>query len=81
MTASSKDTPKDTAKPDRSSEPAWPNEGEGNKSADKTYREGVRATVKSGHVKEQAKQAADALDGPEGEELKRAEEEGRKKAR
>jgi hypothetical protein len=32
-------------------------------------------------VERQAKEAADALDSPEGEELKQAEEKGRKKAR
>jgi hypothetical protein len=54
------------------------NEGEGNKSADRRYREGVRQTVRSGQVEKKAKEAEQAIEGPEGPELRRAEEVGKK---
>ena len=54
------------------------NEGEGNKSADRRYREGVGRTVKSGQVDKKAKEAARAMDGAEADELRRAEAEGKK---
>jgi hypothetical protein len=54
------------------------NEGEGNKSADRHYREGVRKTVESGKVDQGAKAAERAYEGAEGEELRRAEQEGKK---
>ena len=57
------------------------NEGEGNKSADRNYREGVAKTVKSGTVDEKAKEAEAALDGPEGEKLRRAEELGKMRSK
>ncbi|MGH6981450.1 MAG: hypothetical protein ACREFC_09615 [Stellaceae bacterium] len=53
------------------------NEGEGNKSADRNYREGVGRTVKSGQVETKAKDAEKAVDGKEGDELRRAEEIGK----
>jgi hypothetical protein len=53
------------------------NEGEGNKSADRRYREGVANTVKSGKVEKKAREAETALSGKEGEALRRAEELGR----
>jgi hypothetical protein len=56
----------------------WPNEGEGNKTADREYRKGTEAFVKSGRVEEQAQKAAEALDSDEGKELREAEEKGRK---
>lgn len=54
------------------------NEGEGNKSADRHYREGVARTVKSGQVETKAKEAERALAGAEGKGLRRAEEIGKK---
>lgn len=48
--------------------------GEGNIEADRRYRAGVEKTVKSGNVEELANEAAEALDGPEGAELREAEE-------
>jgi hypothetical protein len=57
---------------------AWPNEGEGNKTADREYRKGTEAFVKSGRVAEQAQKAAEALDGAEGKALRDAEEKARK---
>ena len=54
-----------------------PNEGEGSRSAARRYNEGVERTVRSGKVEEAAETAKDALDGPEADELRRAEEEAR----
>ena len=49
------------------------NEGEGNRTAARNYDRAVAETVKSGTVPEKARAAARALDGPEGDELRRAE--------
>ena len=59
------------------------NEGEGNRTADRKYREDVRRHVESGASEDAAEEAQEALEGPEADELRRAEEEGksrRKKA-
>lgn len=56
---------------------AWPNEGEGSKSADRAYRKGTEEFVKSGRVEEQARKAAEALESKEGPELRKAEDKGR----
>jgi hypothetical protein len=53
------------------------NEGEGNRSADRKYREDVRRHVESGAVEPAAEEAQEALQGPEAEELRRAEEAGK----
>lgn len=63
---------------DKERKGSWPNEGEGNKSADRTYRKATETFVKSGRVPGEAQKAADALEGPEGEELREAERKGRK---
>ncbi len=58
------------------------NEGEGNRTADREYREGVRRHVESGASKPAAEEAQRALEGAEAEELRKAEEAakaGRKK--
>ena len=57
---------------------AGPNEGEGNKTADRAYRKGTEEFVRSGQVEEQARKAAEALDGDEGPELRHAEDKGRR---
>lgn len=58
------------------------NEGEGNKSADKQYRDATRRFVRSGgSVVEHAEEASEALEGPERAELEDAERMGREKAR
>ncbi|HKQ70810.1 MAG TPA: hypothetical protein VJT73_15795 [Polyangiaceae bacterium] len=49
------------------------NEGEGNKTAARRYNGGVAKTVKEGHIEEKAREAAEALDGAESDELRRAE--------
>ncbi len=56
------------------------NEGEGSKTGAKHYNDATREFVESGKVDEAARNAQEALDGPEGEELRRAEEEGKKRA-
>jgi len=58
------------------------NEGEGNRTADRKYREGVRRHVKTGAPKPAGEEAQHALEGAEAEELHKAEEAakaGRKK--
>src|SRR5882762_3685279 len=63
-------------------EQAKKNEGEGNRTADRKYREGVRRHVESGAPKPAGEEAQHALEGAEAEELRRAEEAakaGRKK--
>ena len=52
------------------------NEGEGNKTAARRYNDSTQKFVESGKVDEAARKAKQAVDGPEGEELRRAEEEG-----
>jgi hypothetical protein len=55
-------------------------EGEGSRSADRHYREGVEKTVRKGHVDEDAERARrDVEERPE--EYRRAEEEGKSKSR
>lgn len=63
---------------DASRDPVTGKGGEGNVEADRRYREGVKKTLASGEVEELAEEAARALDGQEGEELRSAEERGRK---
>ena len=60
--------------------PSSPNEGEGSRTAAHHYNEAQQAFAKSGKVEEKAREARDALDGPEGEQLKRAEEAGKSHA-
>ncbi|WP_044560667.1 hypothetical protein [Azospirillum sp. B4] len=54
-----------------------PNEGEGNRTATRAYDTHAREFVASGKVAQKAREAADALDGPEGPGLKCAEAEGK----
>jgi hypothetical protein len=51
--------------------------GEGNVEADRRYRAGVTATVKSGKVEELAEEAREAIDGDEGKALREAEKKGK----
>jgi hypothetical protein len=53
------------------------NEGEGNRTADRQYREGVRRHVESGAPEAAAAEAERALEGAEAEELREAEEKGK----
>lgn len=60
------------------SDPELQNEGEGSRTAARRYDEAVEKTVKSGRVEELAKKAEEALEGPEAEELREAEERGKR---
>lgn len=53
------------------------NEGEGSRTGARTYNERTRRFVESGKVDDSARDAEEALDGPEAESLRDAEEEGR----
>lgn len=55
-------------------------EGEGNYTAAREYDAQVEKTVKSGKVEQKAKEAKRAVEGREGAELRRAEEEGKRHA-
>lgn len=51
--------------------------GEGNYDAARRYDAGVEKTVKEGRTEELAEKAKQALDGQEGEELRKAEQQGK----
>ena len=51
--------------------------GEGNREADRHYRESTTRFARSGNVESAAEEAQAALEGPEGEELREAERKGR----
>jgi len=53
-------------------------EGEGSYEATHRYNEAVSRHVASGKTEELAEKAAEALEGPEAEELARAEEKGKR---
>jgi hypothetical protein len=57
-----------------------PNEGEGSQTGARQYNEATRAFVRDGKVKDAAKKAEHDVDGPEAEDLKQAEAEGKKHA-
>ena len=57
------------------------NEGEGNRTADRQYRQGVQDHVQHHDVQGDAQRARDAVDGPEGDALRQAEEEGKSHAK
>jgi hypothetical protein len=52
--------------------------GEGNRTAAKRYNAGVKETLETKDVDQLAEEAANDLDGPEGEALRKAEEQGKK---
>jgi hypothetical protein len=52
------------------------NEGEGNKTAARRYNDATRKLIEAGKVDEAARKAKDAVNGPDGEDLRRAEDEG-----
>jgi len=58
--------------------PETQNEGEGSRSAARRYDAGAEKMAKSGKVDDLAKKAKEALDGEEGDELERAENEAQK---
>ena len=53
-------------------------EGEGSYTADRRYREGVQRSEQAGKSDQLAKEASQALDGPEGAALREAEERGKR---
>ena len=53
------------------------NEGEGNKTADREYREGATHHAESGRSEQKAREAEEALEGDEADELQQAEETGK----
>jgi hypothetical protein len=57
------------------------NEGEGNKTAARHYNEATTEFAKSGKVDEKAREARNAVEGKDGEKLRKAEREGLQKAR
>ena len=61
--------------------PISENQGEGDKASAKRFNEEEQAFVRSGKVEAAAKDAEEALDGPEADELKKAEEKGKRPAR
>ena len=58
-----------------------PNEGEGSRTAARSYQEKLEAFIADGRVAAAARDAARAVDGPEGPELRAAEEAGKAPAR
>ena len=55
------------------------NEGEGSRTAARAYNKRTEEFVATGNVEEAAKEASEALDRPEGDELRQAEAEGKAK--
>jgi hypothetical protein len=56
-------------------------EGEGNRTAARHYNEETKEFVKKADVEQKAKDAKKAVEGPEGDELRDAEDAGRAAAR
>ena len=65
------------AKSDRGKHGRDKNEGEGNRTADRKYREGARRHVESGASEHAADEAQRAVESDEGDELRRAEDEAK----
>jgi hypothetical protein len=64
---------KEQPKSDQSKNDQSKNEGEGNRTADRHYREGVRRHVESGASGPAAEEAEHALESSEADELRKAE--------
>lgn len=60
---------------------AGPNEGEGSRSGARAYDQAAEKFANSGKVEQKAREARQAVDGPEGKELERAEAEGKRHAK
>jgi hypothetical protein len=71
--------PKNDKQQQQPKDPSDKNEGEGSRTAARRYNEGVVKTVQSGKVDELAREAEEALEGPEGEELRDAEKDAKTK--
>jgi hypothetical protein len=52
--------------------------GEGNYDASRLYREGLEKSVQKGNSEELGKRAKEALEGSEGADLRRADEQGKR---
>lgn len=57
------------------------NQGEGNRGAAEAYNQGAQDFAQSGKVEEQARKAREDLEGSQGGELRRAEKEGKSRAK
>jgi len=57
------------------------NEGEGSRTAAADYNRRTRKFTESGQTERRAREAADALAGPEGDALKKAEQAGKRRSR
>jgi hypothetical protein len=57
------------------------NEGEGSRTAARQYNEGVQSHIRKGNVDKEAHDAAKAVEGSEGEDLRQAEETGKSHAK
>jgi hypothetical protein len=69
---------KSPASPAKTTNPSsGPNEGEGNRTAAREFNAEERKFVASGQVEKKAREAQEAFDGKEGDELRRAEELGK----
>jgi len=67
--------------PKKTEQPAKEDEGgEGNYDATRRYNEGLAKSVEKGDAEALAEKAKKALEGPEGEELRDAEEKGKQAA-
>jgi len=55
-------------------------QGEGDKAADRTYRDAATRHAEEGNTTREARDAKEALEGEDGEELTRAEREGKSRA-
>ncbi len=63
----------------KSSDPELQNEGEGSRTGARRYDQKAEHAAKDGkHVEQLAEKAKKALEGPEGEELRKAEERGKR---
>jgi hypothetical protein len=62
-------------------DPKQRNEGEGNRTAAREYNRDTREFIESGQVESAAEKAKQALQGAEGDKLRKAETEGRSRAK
>src|SRR5262245_12962150 len=67
--------------PARAVPPPEPNQGEGDRASARRYNRNVGKFIESGQVPFAAEDAAEAVGGPEGEWLRKAEAEGKARAR
>jgi hypothetical protein len=67
------------SEPKKPANPELQNEGEGSRSATRRYDKGAEQAAKDPeHVKKAAREAAEALEGPEAKALREAEQRGKK---